>query len=144
MDLTKTFPRSPGVKFAGLVMLGRTTDKARAHNAGTPGPYHFGCGMDKHVLGFLGTDPEAFAKLVAAHPDDAAIEAWADERIKGKSAAEIGTFNAEFALDGPEPDSDSEKFFKSEQERLSRKDVSTWFELLDVDENRPVPVRILA
>ena len=42
MDLTKTYPRSPKAKLAGVVMLARTTDKARANNAGTAGPYHFG------------------------------------------------------------------------------------------------------
>ena len=30
MDLTRAFPRSPYDMLAGMVMLGRTTDKARA------------------------------------------------------------------------------------------------------------------
>jgi hypothetical protein len=141
MDLTKTYPRSPKAKLAGVVMLARTTDKARANNAGTPGPYHFGCGMDRHVLAFVGTDPESFAKTVAALGDDATIESWAHKLLANKTAAEIETFNADFAQDGPEPGSDSDKFFNAEQERLGRDDVTTWFELLDLDEGRDVPLR---
>lgn len=142
MDLTKTYPRSPKATLAGVVMLARTTDKARAHNAGTPGEYHFGCGMDKHVLSFLGTDPETYAKTVARLSDDASVEAWAREQLKNKSPAEINAFNADFAQDGPTPGSDSEKFFRSEQQRLGRDDIAAWFELLDLDEGREVPRRV--
>ena len=144
MDLSKTYPRSPNTRFAGVYMLARTTDKARAHNAGTPGPYHFGCGMDRHVLGFIGSDPESFAKLVSDLGDDAKIEAWARERLAGKPAGEIDTFNSEFAQDVPEPGGDGEKFYRSERERLGRNDITTWFELLDVDEGRPVPRKVTA
>ncbi|HME81422.1 MAG TPA: DUF5069 domain-containing protein [Candidatus Eremiobacteraceae bacterium] len=144
MDLTKSYPRSPKAKLAGVVMLARTTDKARAHLAGTDGPYHFGCGMDKHVLSFLGSEPEAFAKTVAELGEDAKIEAWARQRLAGKQPADIETFNTEFAQDGPEPGGDAEAFFRSERQRLGRNDIQTWFELLDVDENRPVPVRAAA
>lgn len=144
MDLTKSFPRSPREKTAGVVMLARTTDKARAHNAGTPGPYHYGCGMDRHVLGFLGTDPDRFAPLIADLRDDAKIESWAREQLKGKSDAEIRQFNEEFALDGPESGSDSEKFFRGEQQRLGRDDITSWFDLLDLDEQREVPRRVAA
>jgi len=139
MDLTQTYPRSPREKLAGLVMLARTTDKARAYNAGTPGPYHFGCGMDKHVLGFLGSDPEEFAKVVAARSDDASVDVWAREHLKGKSTADIEHFNVDFAQDAPEPNSDSEGFLKNEQGRLGRTEIRTWFELLDADEGRLVP-----
>lgn len=139
MDLTKTFPRSPREKLGGLFMLARTTDKAHAHNAGTPGPYHYGCGMDRHVLAFLGSDADEFAKFVAQRGDDAAIVTWAQERLSGKSPAEIESFNAEFAQDVPEPNSKSDEFYKSEQQRLGRADIRTWFDLLDADEGRPIP-----
>ncbi|HZV79583.1 MAG TPA: DUF5069 domain-containing protein [Candidatus Binatus sp.] len=144
MDLTTRFPRSPRATLAGLVMLARTTDKARAYNAGTPGPYHYGCGMDRHVLAFLGTDSESYAKTVAALGDDLTIESWAKSKLAGKSDSDIATFNAEFAEDGPETGSDSERFYKAEQQRLHRDDIKSWFELLDVDEGRDVPHRAAA
>jgi hypothetical protein len=139
MDLTKTYPRSPREKLGGVVMLARTTDKARASQAGTTGEYHFGCPMDVHVLTFLGSDPGAFSKKVAELRDDAKIEAWAREQLTGKSADEIERFNADFAEDAPEPGSDGEKFMISERTRLGRADLSKWFDLLDLDEGRPVP-----
>ena len=139
MDLTKTYPRSPRAKLAGVVMLARTLDKARASNAGTPGEYHFGCGMDKHVLAFLGSDPETFAKNVAEAPDDATIELWARERLKGTTPDAVESFNTEFAQDAPAAGSESEKFLISERTRLGRSDITTWFDLLDLDEGRPVP-----
>jgi hypothetical protein len=144
MDLTKTYPRSPKAKLAGVVMLARTTDKARANNAGTAGPYHFGCGMDQHVLAFVGSDPQSFAKTVAALDDDATIESWARKLLANKTPAEIETFNSDFAQDGPEPGSDGEKFFNAERQRLGRDDVATWFEVLDLDEGRDVPQRVRA
>ena len=144
MDLTKTYPRSPREKLAGLVMLARTTDKARANNAGTPGPYHFGCGMDRHVLAFVGSDPETFAQKVADLRDDSNIEAWARERLTGKSASDVARFNAEFAEDAPEAGSDGEKFYIVERARLGRDDITTWFDLLDVDEGRPVAQHSIA
>jgi hypothetical protein len=142
MDLTKTYPRSPKAKFADVVMLARTTDKARASNAGTAGPYHFGCAMDRHVLSFVGSDPESFAKTVAALGDDEYIESWARKLLASKTPAEIETFNAEFAQDGPEPGSEGEKFFNAERERLGRDDVASWFDVLDLDEGRDVPQRV--
>lgn len=144
MDLTKTYPRSPREKLAGLVMLARTTDKARAANAGTVGEYHFGCGMDQHVLAFLGSDPKTFAKKVAELRDDARIEAWAGEQLIVKSPDEIEYFNSDFAQDGPEPGSDGEKFFIGERTRLGRNDITAWFDLLDLDEGRPVPQHSIA
>ena len=144
VDLSKTYPRSPRAKLAGLVMLARTADKARANNGGTPGVYHFGCGMDRHVLGFLGTEPEAFAKTVAQLSTDDRIATWALERLKGKSAADVDRFNAEFAQDAPAPGSDGELFFRGERERLGRADIATWFDLLDADEGREVPHPVAA
>ena len=144
VDLSKNYPRSPRAKLAGLVMLARTTDKARANNAGTPGEYHFGCPMDQHVLGFLGSESAAFAKVVAQSRNDDQIQAWALERLRGKSVAEIDYFNSDFAADAPEAGGNGEKFFRAERARLGREDITTWFDLLDADEGREVPQRVAA
>ena len=60
MDLIKGYPRSVRDKFAGVVQLGRATDKGRALAAGTIGEYHYNCPMDQAVFGFLGIDPDAY------------------------------------------------------------------------------------
>ena len=64
MDLTKNFPRSTYDMNAGIAMLPRTTDKARAHNEGKLGEYHYNCPLDKQVLEFYGIDSETFARKV--------------------------------------------------------------------------------
>ncbi len=49
-DLTKTFPRSPRIKMAGLAHVARMTDKARALKMGTQGEYKYPCPLDEIVL----------------------------------------------------------------------------------------------
>src|SRR5579864_8370838 len=147
MDLTKTYPRSVHDRFAGIVQIGRTSDKARAYKAGTVGEYHFNCGMDQAVFKFLGIDDhEAFAER-AATTDDAALERWLkDTYVSKKSQAEIDRWNREWLETRPEPGSDSEKYFLALRDQIApgRKDVRSWPDLLDLDENRDVPERAAA
>jgi hypothetical protein len=144
MDLTKQYPRSPNELMAGLVSLARTTDKARAFNAGTLGEYRYDCPLDKEVFEFLGIDHDEFAKQ-AGKLVDVQLEEWVRSTFaSNKSPAEIAKFNAEFLADAPAPSSESEKRFLAARERInpSRTDVVTWPALLDLEEGRlPSPVR---
>lgn len=140
MDLTKTVPRSvKDTSLEGIVMLARTTDKARAHAAGTVGEYHYNCGMDQKVLAFVGVDHVEFEEL-AARNDDVKLTSILRERFLKKSAAEIAGFNADYLKLSPEPGSDSEKYFLDLRRSVApdRTDVSTWPDLLDLDEGRQV------
>jgi len=147
MDLTKTYPRSVRDRFAGIVQIGRTTDKARAYKAGTVGEYHFNCGMDKAVFAFLGIDDhEAFADR-AASMDDMSLERWiADTYVSKKSKAEVDRWNREWLEHGPEPGSEGEKYFLELRDQIApgRRDVHSWPDLLDLDERRDVPQRVAA
>jgi len=147
MDLTKTYPRSVRDRFAGIVQIGRTTDKARAYKAGTAGEYHYNCVMDKAVFEFLGiTDHEAYAEKAVA-TDDAAMERWLrDTYVSKKSKADIDRWNHEWLEHGPEPGSDAEKYFYQLRESVApgRDDVTAWPDLLDLDEHREVPRRVAA
>ncbi|HKW45299.1 MAG TPA: DUF5069 domain-containing protein [Candidatus Eremiobacteraceae bacterium] len=144
MDLTTSVPRSvKDTSLGSIVMLARTTDKARASAAGTVGEYHYNCSMDQKVLAFVGVDHEEFAKL-ASRNDDAKLVAILRERyLKSKTAADINSFNEDYLKISPEPGSDSEKFFLDLRTRLApnRTDVTTWPDLLDLDEGREVPLR---
>ena len=138
MDLRKNFPRSPREKLAGVVMLPRTIDKARATRDGTPGEYKYGCRLDQDVFEFLDIDELLFAEK-SDELDDAALERWIqDEHLADKTAAEIEEFNERFLADGPEPGSDSEKRFLEQRNRLdpSRTEVTSWAALLDLEEGR--------
>jgi len=144
MDLTKSFPRSVRDKLAGVVMIARTTDKAKAEAAGTVGEYHYNCPMDQAVLGLLGIDHEAFLQKVKNAKNDGEIEAYIKDFVAKKSPAEIEKFNSDFLNYKPAPGSDGEKYFLELRGQVApnRTDVSTWPDLLDLDEKRSVPQRV--
>ena len=141
MDLTKHYPRSAKHKMLGIVSLARTIDKARAYNAGTLGEYDYDCPHDKPVFEFLGTDGETFAHKVKELGTDEKIEEWVrSEFLSKKTPAEIEAFNAERMRWHPEPGSHGEHYFKGLRENVApgRDDIVTWFDVLDLDEKRPV------
>jgi hypothetical protein len=146
MDLTTSFPRSVHEKMAGVVMLARTTDKAKAKAHGNLGEYHYNCPMDVGVFTFLGIDHEQFLATVANAKDDSEIEAYAKTFADKKTPAEIADFNAHFVQHAPEPGSDGEKYFLELRNAVApdRTDVTNWADLLDLDEKREVPRRTAA
>ena len=133
MDLTKNFPRSPYDMLAGIVMLPRTIDKCKATIEGRNGEYHYGCPLDMPVLEFLNVSKKDFMDKVKSLKDDAKIEAWVKEKLKGKS--EIENFNNEMRHKKPE-DKASKQWLDSEKERLGKDDYFTYFDNLDADEKR--------
>ncbi len=147
MDLTKHYPRSPKEKFGGVVMLARTIDKARAWKAGTLGEYRYECPMDQRVFEFLGIDPKVLADK-AQELDDRKLEQWLrDTYISKKSPQQIEEFNWRFLEEmKPQPGSESEKYFLETRNRIdpSRTDITTWADLLDLEEGRDVPRRTVA
>jgi hypothetical protein len=146
MDLTKNYPRSVHDKLAGVVMLARTTDKAKAKAAGTTGEYNYDCPMDNGLFRFLGTDGATFLEVVKKSKSDADIEAHARELLAKKSPDEVERFNREFVTHAPEPGSEGEEYFLELRNSVApqRTDVTTWADLLDLDEKRPVPERVPA
>ena len=146
MDLTTTYPRSVRDKIAGVVMLARTTDKAKAKVDGNIGEYHYNCPMDVGVFSFLGIDHEAFLAQVKKAGDDASIEAYVKPFAEKKAAAEIEGFNTQFLQGKPAPGSESETYFLDLRNSVApdRTDVTDWADLLDLDEKRSVPKRAAA
>jgi len=141
MDLTKQHPRSVHDKVLGVVQLARTIDKAKAVARGNVGEYHYNCPMDQAVFGFLGIDKDRLLDIVRSSKDDAGIEAHLAPIVRKKSAAEIEQWNNEWLSHKPEGKS-LEAFLALRAEIApKRTDVVTWPDLLDLDENRDVPVR---
>jgi hypothetical protein len=141
MDLTKTYPRSPKEKIAGVVMIARATDKGRAKLAGTPGEYNYSCPMDQAVFGFLGIDGEQYLNMLNKAGSDAEVEAYVAKLAAAKTPAEIQEWNAHFLSYGPEPGSEGEQYFLALRNEVApdRTDVTAWADLLDLDEKREVP-----
>jgi len=134
MDLTKQFPRSPYDMIAGVVMVGRTADKAKASNAETLGEYHYNCPLDKHMFEFFGVDAETFALKVKELETDEKIAEWLNSEFS-KTVDEKDKFNNENRHRKPE-DEDSKAWMKKQQEELGRDDYSTYFDNIDADEKR--------
>jgi hypothetical protein len=141
MDLTKTVPRSPNEQMLGLVSLKRTIDKSKAFNEGKLGEYDYDCPHDKPLFEFLGTDGAEFAKKVAELDTDEKIAHWLMPKLADKTPAQIADFNERRRQWHPEAGSHGEEYFNRRREQLApgRTDIVTWFDLLDLDEHRPLP-----
>ena len=141
MDLTKTYPRSVHEKWLGIVQLGRALDKAKAVAFGNPGEYNYDCPMDKAVFDFLGMNGEEFLNVVKNAKSDAEIEAYAKGFIEKKSPEELERWNAAWVTRGVQ--GESLEYFLNLRNQVApdRTDVTSWADLLDLDEKREVPRR---
>src|ERR1700676_1550265 len=142
MDLTKEFPRSPHEKMLGMVSLARVIDKARASNEGKLGEYDYDCPPANPVLELLNDEGANLPKKVAELKTDQAIGDWIkrDTAYARKSPQEIAAFNENRENWRPQPGSPGAVFFEKLREQVApgRADVKTWFDVLDLDEKRPV------
>ncbi len=145
-DLTTSYPRSVRDKLFGVVQLGRAIDKGIATANGLNGEYNFDCPMDKGVFDFLGIDGNALLGVIKNAQSESEVEAYVKPFADKKSPHELEHFNAEFLSHGPQAGSDAEKYFLNLRGEVApdRTDVSTWPDLLDLDEKRDVPRRVPA
>ncbi len=135
-DLTKRPPRSPRVKLGGYVTLPRMLDKGRALVAGKNGEYNFNCPVDKRFLEFVGLEAEPIKQLLVEGKGDREILEWIQANAPKKhSADEIAAWSVAAEKRVPEDDG-SRKFFEDSLKKLDpkRTDVTTWFDLLDLDD----------
>jgi hypothetical protein len=136
-DLTERPPRSPRVRLGGYAILPRALDKGRATIAGKNGEYHYNCPMDQRFLEFVGISAEALKKQLAAGKGDGEILEWVEKNAKHKrTAAEIRVWS-ELAEERAPADVESRDYFNDLQKKVApkREDVTTWFDLLDVDDH---------
>jgi len=141
MDLTTSYPRSVHDKLFGLVQINRTIDKGKAAAHGNVGEYHYNCPMDQAVFGFLGIDHEALLGVIEHVKSDSEIESYVKTFVDKKSPQEIETWNHEYV--NRKPQGESLEYFLNMRKELApdRTDVTTWADLLDLDEKRTVPTR---
>jgi Domain of unknown function (DUF5069) len=138
MDLTKEYPRSVHEEWQGVVQLGRTIDKGRALAHGNIGEYHYNCPMDQAVLSFLGINHERLLEAIGNAKRDVEIEAFTRPFIEGKSRDELERWNREWLSHEPEGESRNAFLNLRAQIAPDRTDVTTWPDLLDLDEKREV------
>jgi hypothetical protein len=141
MDLTKTTPRSVKTTMLGIVQLGRTTDKAKAVAHGSIGDYKYDCDMDRGLFEYLDMDSKEFLNIVKDAKNDSEIETYANTFVAKKDPRSIEAFNKKWL--SAVPTGESLKHFDELRTRIapSRTDVTSWPDLLDLEEGRPVPQR---
>jgi hypothetical protein len=97
--------------------------------------------MDKGVFDFLGINGPEYLKIVKNAKSDAEIEAFVKPFASKKSAQEIALFNKQWMT--TPPNGDSLAHFNQLRTRIApdRTDVTTWPDLLDLEEGRAIPRR---
>lgn len=136
LDLTKQPPRSPRVRLGGYAILPRCLDKGRATINGRNGEYHYDCPLDQRFLEFAGIDAEALKSELAAGKGDGEILEWIQANAKNKpSDAAIHAWSVHQGQRAP-ADPEGRGYFNDLHSKVApkREDISTWFELLDVDD----------
>ncbi len=141
MDLTQTTPRSVREKLLGIVQLARTTDKAKALAHGTLGEYEYPSTMDEGLFEFLGMKGSEFLEFVKVAKNNAEIEGYTKGFLEKKSPEEIRSFNERWMTKTPK--GESLEHFTTLRAHIApeRTDVTTWPDLLDLDEGRSVARR---
>ena len=134
-------PRSPYDRLGGFVHLPRLIDKAKLHRQGLLDGYNYKTvGFDKHLLAFLKLDPDAFEEAANRLEDDGAILRWIEQNGAQHSADEIEQWNQ--AMISRQPDNAEKKarflHFLKEAGGEKRKDIRTYFDLIEFDEGRKV------
>lgn len=141
MDLRIQYPRSIRERLGGYVHLGRMIDKCRALHAGLQGDYVYPCPLDKRLLQFAGISSEAFAREVQSRTDREIVD-WFQTNATDHTPSEIEAWN-EMMLHA-RPDTEAKwTYFKNTRDAIDprRTDITTWVDLLDLDEKRIVPSR---
>ena len=139
MDLSRAFPRSPKQKMAGIVHLGRMIDKGRAYKEKKLADYIYPCPLDKIILDFFCIEADTFADMTIEKKDEE-ISNWAKELIKSKSPNELDLINKTILEKKPDSE-DRLKYYNKIRDKIdpSRSDLTTWVDLLDLEEGRFPP-----
>jgi Domain of unknown function (DUF5069) len=136
MDLRTAYPRSVKERLGGYVHLARMIDKVRAKAAGTLGDYIYPCPLDVRLLEFLGIAADDFIEAVNGR-GDGEILAWVRSKAVPHTETEIERWNAAMLSRGPDTD-EKWTYFRGIRDRIdpARTDVTTWADLLDLEEGR--------
>jgi hypothetical protein len=135
----KLHPRSPYEKLGGYVHLPRLIDKAKLHRQGLLNGYNYKTvGFDKHLLAFLKLDPDAFEEAAHRLDSDAAILKWVKENGVRHEEEAIEHWNQVMVSRHPDTAAKKARFlhFLKEAGGEDRKDIRTYFDLIEFDEGR--------
>jgi hypothetical protein len=112
-------------------------DKGRATIAGKNGEYNYACPLDQRFLSFVGINPDALKKQLAAGKGDTEVLQWIRKNAKYKhNDSEVHAWSAYQEQRAP-ADTGSREFFHGLHGKIApkREDIATWFDLLDLDDH---------
>jgi hypothetical protein len=138
IDLTERPPRSFRVRLGNYVILARMLDKGRAALAKKNGEYKYNSATDQRLVQFLGLDPDAMLKELAAGKGDGEMLEWVQSHSKTPRAPwEIEAWSAFMEKRGPDSDAETLALFAEYlgQHSKTREDVKTWFEAIELDDH---------
>jgi hypothetical protein len=98
--------------------------------------------MDQRLLDFAGITAKQFTEAVKRTASDAKLVEWFHKAAKPRSEAEMEEFNQMILTIGPDTP-EKQASFKKTRDTIdaSRTDITSWADLLDLEEGRPVPRR---
>jgi Domain of unknown function (DUF5069) len=137
--MQKLRPRSPYEKLGGYVHLPRLIDKARLHRKGLLNGYNYKTvGFDKHLLAFLKLDGDKFEEVANKFDADDEVLSWVEKNGTQHPAEEIEHWNREMISRHPDTAAKRARFvhFLKEAGGAGRKDIKTYFDLIEFDEGR--------
>ena len=132
-------PRSPYQKLGGYVHLPRLIDKARLHRQRLLDGYNYKTvGFDKHLLAFLKIDGDSFEEIANRYKNDEAIVEWVKQNGAQHSNEAIEEWNEAMISRHPDTAEKRARFlhFLKESGGEGRKDIKTYFDLIEFDEGR--------
>jgi hypothetical protein len=137
--MQKQLPRSPYAKLGGYVHLPRLIDKAKLHRKGLLDGYNYKTtGFDKHLLAFLKVNTDAFEEAANRLDDDQAILEWLQQHGSKHTDDAIEQWNQAMISRHPDTPVKRARFlhFLKEAGGHDRKDIRTYFDLIEFDEGR--------
>ena len=137
--MRRLHPRSPYEKLGGYVHLPRFIDKARLHRKGLLDGYNYKTvGFDKHLLTFLKIDGDAFEEIANQLEDDEGILAWVQKNGAPHIAEAIEQWSEAMISRHPDTAAKKARFlhFLKQAGGEGRKDIRTYFDLIEFDEGR--------
>ena len=137
--MEKLRPRSPYERLGGYVHLPRLIDKAKLHRKGLLDGYNYKTvGFDKHLLAFLRLKGDAFEEAANELDGDDAILEWVRKNGAKHSDEEIEHWNQSMIARHPDTAAKKARFlhFLKEAGGDGRKDIKTYFDLIEFDEGR--------
>jgi len=129
----------------GIAHLARFIDKIRLRNRGLIQDYNYiTTGFDKHLIEFLRIDPKAFESRVLAGGSDQEFLDWIRAQGEPRTPEEIEQWNHILLASRPKDDAARQRFQGRLQDIAAKRGVpvsslppvSTWAEVIDLDEDR--------